>query len=196
MAITLSVRFDFGGSDTNPGTEQDVDALGPPNLVHKLADNANIDTNNKLVIPGAGSGPYYGFWKQIYLYCDDPDGYTISNVRLYSDGGNSYGTGVDLKVGLQFPTKNNGSDAGYEVATGSTTTGDEVVANHGGITSVASIFTYTVSSPLTVSISEAGSIINAAGETTNYVVLQMSLANTATAGTLPNETCYFAYDYS
>lgn len=196
MAIVLSVRFDFGGADTAPGTEQDIDNLGPPTLVFKLADNATIDTNNKLVIPSAGLGPYYSFWKHIYLYCDDPDIYTINNIRLYSDGANSYGTGLDLKVGLQFPTKTNASNAGYELAAGTATSGEELVANHGGITSSATIFNYTVSAPLTITISEAGGVINAVGETSNYVLLQMNVANTATAGTTVSETFYFAYDYA
>jgi len=197
MVATVSVYFDFGGADTAPGTEQDVDALGPPTLRWKLADDANIDTNNKLVIPNAGLGPYYSFWKHIYLYCDDPDGHTISNVKLYSDGANSFGTGVDLMVGLQFPTKTNASNAGYEVAAlaaGSTVTSDELGAGHGGITSSASIFTYTVAAPLSVTIGEAGNVINAAGETTNYVLTQMNVANTASVGTTSTETFYWSYD--
>jgi len=196
MAIGLSVKFDFGGADTAPGTSVDVDSYGPPCLVFKNADNATIDTNNKMKVPAAGAGPYYSYWKHIYLYCDDPDGYTISNLRLYSDGASGYGTGVDLYVGLQFPTKNSGSDAGYEVASGSATTGDELVANHGGITTSASLFTYTVASPLTVSVSEAGNVIDLAAETSNYFLLQMKILNTASAGTLSNETFYVAYDYA
>ena len=194
MVATVSVRYDFGGADTAPGTNQDIDNLGPPGLKFKLADNATIDINNKCVRPGAGLGPYYSYWKHIYLYCDDPDGHTISNVTLYSDGANSFGTGIDIKIGLQFPTKNSGSSAGYEVASGGATSGDELVANHGGITSSASIFNYTAASPLSISISEAGGVINAAGETTNYVLLQAEISNTAEVGTPGNETWYFDYD--
>ena len=194
MVATMSVHFDFGGADTAPGTEQDIDNLGPPRLRWKLADNATIDINNKLVIPNAGLGPYYSFWKHIYLYCDDPDGHTISNVKLYSDGSNGFGTGIDLMVGLQFPTKNSGSNAGYEVAAGTATSGEEMVANHGGITSSASIFNYTAASPLSISISEAGNVINLAGETTNYIVQQMSVANTTTVTSTSMEDETFSYD--
>jgi len=153
-----------------------------------------VDANNKIEIPAAGAGPYYSYWKHIYLYCDDPDGHSLNNVKLYSDGSSGYGTGVTLYVGLQFPVKNSGSDAGYEVATGGATGGDELVANHGGITSEASIFAYTVASPLSVTISDAGNLMNLAGETTNYVLLQSAVANTASAGLTSYETFYFAYD--
>ena len=186
----MSVRYDFGGADAAPGTNQDIDPLGPPNLRFKLADNATIDTNNKIVIPGAGLGPYYSYWKSIYLYCDDPDGNTISNVKLYSSGTNPFGTGVDVMVGLQFPTKNSGSNAGYEVANNA----NEMVAEHGGITSSASIFNYTSASPLAISISEAGNVMNLATETTNYIILQMNVSNTATAGATATATWYFSYD--
>lgn len=196
MVATVSIYFDFGGSDTSPGTEQDVDALGPPNLRFKLADDATIDTNNKLVIPAAGTN--YSFWKQIYLYCDAPDGNSLDNLKTYADGANNFGTGVDLQVSTSFPTKNSGSDAGYEVATGSGDSGDEMQANHAGVTGKASIFTYTSGSPLSgPSISEAGAVIDLATETSNYLVFQMDVASTAGPGELPvDETITIQYDES
>jgi len=196
MVATMSVRFDFGGADTAPGTSQDVDALGPPGIQFKLADNANVDQNDKMVIPGGGLGPYYSCWKHIYLYCDNPDGHSINNVKLYSDGTNSLGTGVSVKVGLQFPVKNSGSSAGYEVAHAAVgNTSDELVAGHGGITSSASIFNYTVgASALAVTISEAGAVINLAGETSNYTAWQMEVADTASVGQTANEVGAFSYD--
>ena len=194
MVATVSVYFDFGGADGAPGTEQDIDALGPPRLRFKLADNATIDENNKCIIPGAGLGPYYSFLKHTYLRLDVTDGHTLSNVKFYTDGTNNFGTGVDVKVGLQFPTKTNASNAGYEVAAGTATSGEEMVANHGGITSSASIFNYTAAAPLSISIGEAGNVMNAVGETTNYIVLQGEYANTASVGTTNQETGYLSYD--
>jgi len=189
MAATVSIYFDFGGSDGSPGTEQDIDALGPPRLRFKVADNATIDTNNPIPIPPADTG--YSYWKHVYLYCDDPDGNTIDNLRFYADGANNFGTGVDLYVGLQFPTKTNASAAGYEVADAAT----EMVSGHSGISSSASVFDYTSGSPLTVTIGEAGNVINAIGETSNYIVLQMNVASTASPGELPvDETLTIKYD--
>jgi len=190
VAATVSIYFDFGGSDGTPGTEQDVDALGPPNLRFKVADDATIDTNDPIPIPASGTG--YSYWKQIYLYCDNPDGNSIDNLRFYSDGVNSFGTGVDLKVAEQFPTKTSISDAGYEVANEAS----EMSSAHSGVTSVVSVFDKSEGSPLSgPSIGESGGVIDAAGETSNYLVLQMTVADTASPGELPvDETLTIKYD--
>jgi hypothetical protein len=186
---TFSVYLDTGGSDGSPGASTDIDALGPPTLKFKNADNATIDSNDKLTVPAAGT--IYSYWKTIFLKCDaNADVHTINNVKLYSDGTNSLGTGVDLMVGLQFPTKNSGATTGYEIANNA----NELVAEHGGITSSATIFGYNSGAGLTVSISEAGNIINAANETTNYVLLQMNVASTASPGATTQETLTFSYD--
>lgn len=193
MVAAFSVYYDFGGSDTSPGTNQDVDALGPPTLRFKTADDATIDSNNPVPIPAAGTN--YSYWKQIYLFCDTAPDTQVDNIKFYTDGSN-FGTGITLNVGDQFPTKNNASDAGYEVATGTGgTTGDEVTANHAGISSVSDAFSYTSGSPLNgPTISEDGSIINAVSETSNYLVLQLAVVSTASPGNKTNETLTFQYD--
>lgn len=191
MVATMSVYFDFGGSNGTPGTEQDVDALGPPRLRFKDADDATIDTNDKLVVPAAGTK--YSYWKHIYLYCDAADSHTMNNFAIYSDGANGLGTGVDVKVGLQFPTKTNASSAGYEVAD---TDDEDLVSDHTGISSVASIFNYTSgeANDLDVTCGESGSAIDAVGETTNYVLTEMEVINTASPGDCPDEDGWFSYD--
>ncbi len=190
MAATMDVYFDFGGTDATPGTEQDTDALGPPNIRFKTADDATIDTANPIPVPAAGTN--YSFWKQMYLFCANPDGNSIDNVKFDSDGTISFGTGVTLLVGDETPTKNSGSDAGYEVATGTGgTTGDEMVAAHAGLTGSTDAASLTSGSPLTVSISEAGSVINLASETTNYVIMQVNVITTAAAGLTSSETLIY-----
>ena len=188
MVATVSVYFDFGGADTAPGTNQDVDALGPPSIRFKAADDATIDASDKLVIPAAGT--IYSYWKHLYLYCDDADSHTLNNFKIYSDGNNGLGTGVDVYVGLEFPTKTHASDAGYEVADAQT----EITAGHSGIDTSASIFDYTSGAALSVDCDEAGNAIDDTGETTDYVVAQMNVASTASAGDTPNETGTWAYD--
>jgi len=198
MVATVSVYYDYGGVDGTPATSVDIDPLGPPTLRFKNADNATIDTNDKVTIPTAGGGPNYSYIKQIYLHCDNPDGHVITNVKLYSDGTNGYGTGIDLMVGLQFPTRYYDAAAdvytGYEVSNNA----NEMVTEHGGITSSASIFNYTSASPLAVSINALqsappGSQIDAAHETTNYVCLQANISNTASIESTASETFYWAY---
>jgi hypothetical protein len=196
MVAAFNIVFDFGGVDGTPGTQQDIDTYGPPTLRFKYADNATIDSNARPYIPGGGLGPYYSFWKHIYLYCDNPDGHTINNLKFYTDGVNNLGTGLDIYVGLQFPDRNSGSTATYEVATGdSVTGGDELVAGHGGITSKASIFDYTAGAgALAVTISEATGVINAAGETSDYILLQGSYADSAAEGLTTSESGWISYD--
>ncbi len=192
MAADMSVYFDFGGSDNTPGTEQDTDALGPPRLRFKTADDATIDLNNPIPIPAAGTK--YSYWKQIYLYATVAPDTQVDNIKFYTDG-TGFGTGIAVKVGNETPVKTAASDAGYEVATGTPgDTGDEMVAAHADLTGSTDVFTYTSGSPKSVSINEAGALINAIGETSNYIILQMEVINTASPGTLSNETFTWRYD--
>jgi len=189
MAATMKVYFDFGGVDGSPGTEQDTTGLGPPNIRFKCADDADIDVLNPVVIPGAGTN--YSFWKHIYLFCAIAPDTQVDNIRFHSDGG-GFGTGISLKVGTDFPTKNNSSSAGYEVAD----VAAELVANHSGISASANVFGYMAVSPapLAGSISEAGGIIDAQNETSDYFVFQLEVINTAAPGVLAAETFTFLYD--
>ncbi len=193
MAADMSVYFDFGGSDTAPGTEQDTDALGPPRMRFKTADDATIDLVNPIPIPAAGTK--YSYWKQIYLYATGAPATQVDNVKFYSDGG-GFGTGVELKVGDETPDKNSVSDAGYEIATGTPgDTGDEMVAAHASLTGSTEVFgNYTSGAPKDVTISESGQIIVDIGDTSDYVILQMEVISTASPGTLSSETLTFRYD--
>lgn len=195
MVAAFSVYFDTAGTDTSPGASTDVDALGAPALRFKTNDNTTIDAIDPVPVPSSGTN--YSYWKQIYLKCDTAPDTQVDNIKFYTDG-TGFGTGITLNVGLQFPTKNSGSTAGYEVAsTGGTsgTTGIELTAGHASVSTVASAFDYTSGSPLTgPSISEDSSIINAIGETSDYLVLQVAVASTATPGNKTDETLTFQYD--
>lgn len=193
MVADFDVFFDFGGTDTSPGTQQDTDGLGPPNIRFKTNDNELIDVNDPVPIPTAGTNRSY--WKQLYLKCNTAPDTQVDNIKWFTDGA-GYGTGITLQVGDEFPVKNSGSNAGYELATGTPgTTGNDVVVEHAGISAVTSAFSFTVGSPLSgPTISEAGSIINAINETTNYLILQADVINTATPGNKADETLTFQYD--
>lgn len=192
MVAVFDIYFDFGGSNGAPGTEEDTDVLGPPNVRFKTADDATIDTNNPIPIPG--SGTKYSYWKSIYMYCGTAPGTKVDNVKFYTDGG-GFGTGITVKVGTQMPVKTNTSNTGYVKATGTPgDTGNEMVASHSGISSSVDAFSYTSASPKSVTISETSSQIDAIGETTNYLVFQMEVISTASPGDLDNETWTFKYD--
>lgn len=188
MAATFNVMLDTGGSDGSPGASTNTDALGPPNIRFKRADNATIDTSNPCLVPTSGTS--YSRWKQIYLKCTGAPNTQVDNVKIYTDGA-GFGTGIAVKVGNETPTHNSGATTGYYVSD----TDDEAMASgHGGLTGVTDFFTFTSGSPKSVSISESGSIINATNETTNYVVLQMETTSSASPGNLSDETITWQYD--
>jgi hypothetical protein len=190
VSATVAVFYDFGGTDGSPGTQQDITGLGPPNIRFKRADNATIDNQNPIPVPPSGTN--YSRWKQLYLKVTGGTFTQIDNIRFYSDGTN-YGTGITLKVGLQFPTNNSGAPgSGYEVAD---TDDQDMVNYHSQITSDADAFSYTVGSPLSgPSISESGSVIDAVNEMSNYIVFQLEVVNGASAGDLNDETLTLKYD--
>jgi len=193
MVAAFEVKKDFGNVDGTPGTEQIVDGLGPPNIRFKTSDDATIDSINPVPIPPSGTN--YSFINSIYMRCTTAPDTQVDNVKFYTDG-TGYGTGITLNVGDQFPIKTSASNAGYDVATGTIgTTGLEMTVEHGDVTSVTDAFTFTVGSPLTgPSINEDSSVINAIGETTNYLILQAAVISTATPGNKTDETLTFQYD--
>lgn len=163
---------------------------GPPRLRFKDADNNTVDSNDPIPIPGAGT--YYSRWKHIFLYCSAiNDATQIDNVKFYTSGSLNWGTGVDVQVGNQTPTHNSGSTAGYDE---SDTDNQELVANHANITTKANVNTKTSGSPLSVSISEASNIIDATGESSDYIVLQMDVGSTASPGDISDQTLTIQYD--
>jgi hypothetical protein len=192
MVATVAVFFDNGGTNGNPNAQTDTSSLGPPNLRFKTADNATIDNQNPIPIP-TGSA-VNSFWKQIYLKVTGGTFTQIDNVKFYTDGG-GFGTGITTFVGNQLPVKNSGANTGYVVATGTVgTSGNAMVASHAGISAQTDAFTFTSGSPLSITISEAGGLMNATNETTNYLVCQMNVANNAGPGNLADETWTYQYD--
>jgi len=193
MVATFNVMFDYGGSDGSPGNSQNVDGLGPPNIRFKTNDNPTIDENDPVpIVTGQTKRSY---WKQIYLKCTGAPSVKCNNFKFYTDGG-GFGTGITLNVAEQFPTKNHGSSSGYEVATGTPgDTGDEMVANHAGVTSKVDAFGKTQGSPLNgPSVSEDSNQIDAVDETTNYLVFQLDVADTAQPGNKDDEDLTIQYD--
>ncbi len=190
MAATFNVICDIGGSDGSPGSSPVLDALGPPNLIFKRADNVTVDS----VLPNirVAGQTKYSRWRSIYLKCTGAPTLQVNNVRFYGDGAAGFGTGRTLSVGLQFPTHTLLLTTGYEVAG---TDDEELVAGHGGITTKGDAFSYTSAAPLTgPSITETGNLINAINETTDYLLLQLAIIDTSATGTLDNKTLTFLYD--
>lgn len=186
MAAAFNVMLDTGGSDNSPGTSTNTDALGPPNIRFKQADNPTIDSNDPIPIPAAGTE--YSRWKQIYLKCTTAPSTQVDNVKFYTDGG-GFGTGIALKVGDGVQVHNSGATTGYDVSDA-----NEVITNHTDVAAATDAFSYTSGAPRTCTISEAGTLIDAIDETTDYLVLSMEVGTTASPGDLANETFTWQYD--
>lgn len=183
MAATFDVDYDNGGTDNNPGASTTI-----TNLRFNAEDTNDQDTNSPIVIPGAGTE--YSYWKQVYLICTQAPDTQVDGVEVYTDGSLGWGTGFTVKVGDGNQEKNSGSDAGYDVANAQT-----VMTNHTHVAASTDLFSYTSGSARSVNISESGNIINALNETTDYLVLQLEVASTATlTGTKATETVTFSYD--
>ncbi len=190
MTATVAVYVETGPNATP--VADDTTGFGPPNIRFKTADDSTIDANNPIPIPA--SGTKRSFWKHIFLQVTVAGGFTqIDNVKFFTDG-TGFGTGITVFVADETPTKNSGSTAGYDQATGSVGDDGDELTTHTNVTAKTDAFSFNSTTPKTVSISEAGAIINLVGETTNYIIAQMDVASTAGPGDLPNETWTFQYD--
>lgn len=195
MASTILINTCFAGTDTSPGTDDSDITSGT--LRFKFSDDNTADSNNPLAIPGSGTD--YSFWKHTYFRMSvRPGSEVVNNLKFFSDGANGFGTGVGLVVSDQLPAHTAAADTEYEVDNHTQgTTGDNMddgTNNHSICTTTSDVFGKTSGSPLTVTIGEASSQMDAVAEVSAYVLLQMTVASTASAGTLTAETLTYRYD--
>jgi len=138
-------------------------------------------------IPVPSSGSNYSYWMVTQLEATAAPDTSLTNIKWYSDGTNSQGTGVTTVVATASTYAGASGIAGSSGCALS-------IANYGvGLVSAPSpVWQYTSdsSSQLTV----AGSIDNSTGSFGYRVVLQMQVESTAGAGTVAEETFVFAWD--
>lgn len=146
--------------------------------------HSTAGTTNPIQIPAAGTN--YSFWVVTQLNATTSPSSIINNIKWYTDGTNSFGTGVTMKVNTA---------TGYVQATGTTGTTGNILnttnyATLAGATSDA--FTYTSASPLSVT----GSLSNpSTGAFGDRVVYQIEVGTTASPGTTAvAETITWRYD--
>lgn len=182
MAATVSIRRYTGAG---PGSASaDRSGGGGPIRASNSDNDYTTETANPIPIPAAGTN--YSFWVTTSLFADTTPAGTINNLRWFSDGSNSFGTGVGADMG----DASTGTDAGYRQATAAIqlTTG-----NHTGLDAApAGAFTLTSGSPRTL----GGSISNpTTGRFGDFAVWQINVASTAGPGELPvDEQFTFRYD--
>lgn len=140
----------------------------------KDADNATVDANNPLSVPAAGS--IYSYTKQLRVKMTDPPDTQVSNLRWYTDGACTFGTGISVKI------FNRGTTFLANVKT-AIATGDD-------------LFGYTSGTAFDGDVTDTGPFVPADDDTYigDLALLQMTVASTAPHRTLVAETLTLAYD--
>ncbi len=192
MVATVAVYVETGPNATPVAVDTTAIAGSPPNIRFKTADDPTIDANNPIPIPAAGTKR--SFWKHIFLKATAGPFTQIDNVKFFTDG-TGFGTGITVFAGDETPIRTSVSTAGYDQATGSVGDDGDELTTHTNITAKTEVFGNFISAtPKSITIGEAGAVIDAIGETTNYLICQMDVASTAGPGDLPNEVWTFQYD--
>jgi len=144
--------------------------------------HSTAGVTNPIQIPAAGSN--FSYWVTTRLIIDVAPTGTINNLKWYTDGTNTLGTGVTC-VG--------NAAGGYVQATGTAgTTGTELnQANHAQLSaSVTTVFSFTAAGALSIS----GSTAAGTGQIGNYMVYQFQVGTTASPGATGSETFTWRFD--
>lgn len=150
----------------------------------KNADNATVDAVNRMVIPASGStGRDYSFEKWIRLEVTVAPSVDIQNIRAYSDGTNSFGTGV--KVWYHTSTA-------YDTVNGPQAPSSSNDPPHVAASTVnmADFFGTNSGAPITIFSTASATT----GQVGDWLVLVLEVESSATQGTLTPEVLTFAYD--
>lgn len=177
MAATVIVNR-WTGTTGSP-TKSNVTGINS-RLVTADLQSTN-DTTNSILIPTSGTN--YSYWAVFRLAVSAITAGTVNNIKWFTDGTNSMGTGTTLNV--QTATT-------YVQATGTVgTTGTALnTTNYSTLAGApVSAFTYTSGSPLSV----AGSTTTT-GDVGDFVVMQLAVGTTAAQGTTTTETITWRYD--
>lgn len=157
---------------STPGTGDDITNSNTRLLA---SDTHTISgTSNAVRIPSSGTN--YSYKCSLQLYYDGSGTGTVDNIRWFTDGVNSLGTGI----GLQVKTS-----SVYSQATGTEgVSGDEMTGGSDG-------FSYLESSPLTIS----GSVTGPSNELfADILEKQITVDSNADNGVSGQETGTYRYD--
>lgn len=161
MAATVQIIEKNGAGGT--GTDKTNGTIR-----FKNADDATVDLNDPMVVPGSGTD--YSYEKWLRLNVTGGSYSQITDIVAYSDGSNGLGTGVGL----------------YAKAVSSYATPAEATATTG----YTDFFSYTSGSPLSLG---AGPFTST-GEKGDHLVMIATVADTASGGLTSSETLSVAWD--
>ena len=188
MAATINIKR-WTGLIGSP-TKTSIDGA---NTVANAVDSHQAvaaGSSSPIKIPTVGTN--YSYWVCTRLAAATSPAGSISNLRWYGDGAANWGTGVGCNVSQATAT--NGTSVGYSQAIGTPGTTGTVLStgNYPSLTGAPVDFTTLISSaPLAV----VGSITNPnTGDFGNFVVYQLTVGTTASAGVTAQETFTWLYD--
>jgi len=146
----------------------------------KNADDAVVDTNDRLLIPTANRE--FSFRKMLRLRMTVKPDVDIDNLQAYSDGSKVWETAVQAWYARKSV---------YAVGTVPTET--EFPPQWPSVAAMADLFTATSGSPIDMDGFNPGPYTSS-GQMGDYLGLVMSVGQSATQGTLTAETLTFAFD--
>lgn len=147
----------------------------------KNADDANVDTNDRLIIPT--SNTEYSFRKMLRLRLGFPADTDVDNLQAYTDGAK----GWELAVSAWYARK-----SVYAVGTVPTETNDP--PQWPTTAAMTDLFTATTGSPIDMDGFNPGPYTSGSHQIGDYLGLVMQVELSATQGTLTAETLTFAFD--
>ena len=139
----------------------------------KLADDATINDSNPITIPTGTMGSKRSFHKKLRMFCATAPSTSVNNLRMYSDGSNTFGTGISV----------NASNQGVTWAANATP----------ALTGGKDLFGFTSGAWMEMDAVDAAAITTT-GYGGDIVGLQMAVATTAGPGKLADEVITFSYD--
>src|ERR1043165_6712093 len=157
MAATITIRRLTGAGPTS------TDITGINTRVDLSDAHSTASTSNPIPIPASGTN--YSYWCVTQLNCTVAPATLVNNLKWYTAGANSFGTGVPCKCNTA---------TGYVQATGSASSVTQLTTgNYATLAGAPSnAFTYTSGSPLSVSGSTSGT-----GQFGDRVVYQIEVAS-------------------
>lgn len=185
MAASTEIIVFHGGSG---GTEYSLASIqagfvNPAGHVRfKQADNSVKDTNNPIPIPDTGNPDNYSYRKNMKIKFTSAPPNKVTNLRFFAQVATAIATGVVLFVGQSATyTQGSGSDISSLV-----------------VPSGVDAATYTSGSPLSITSGDVVGPATSFGSTgfgdQDYLVEQMRVSDTASAGDTSDRTYVFRYD--
>ncbi len=168
MAAVVEIREKNGAGET-PTTKTSS------TIRFKDADDANIDLNNPIVRPGAGTVFSYEKALRLYIGTPGPTG-SITSPRMFSDGTPGFGTGVTMKAGITGtyvqPVNTSSAFAGTD------------------------FFSFNSGAPLDIGVTDTPPYSGTNKDIADYLYMQAEVGSGASPGLTPTETLTIASNRS